>query len=286
MILEFNNLKSDFMMKKEFFIKKTRAVAWAMALSVMAISFQGIAQDQAKPVFALLDFMKVKQGDEQKYIDLERNYWKKIHQERVKQGEIVRWVLYEVLYQGANDEYNFVTVAILNNPDKLEEPYAGIEVEKILAGEDIEKIMQETGDSRQLVKRNLITMVSTANDESGPAPFKYVQIDYMNVKPGNGSAYLDIENKVWKPVHQEFMNNGSRTGWALWQMIYPSGSGMEYQYATSNYIADFSKLMTINFTEAFNKAHPGGNTEKLMADTNKSRDLVRSELWRVIDGAQ
>jgi hypothetical protein len=96
MVLVFNNL-IPFIMKNRFFItKKTNAIAWVMALLLASISLTGRSQDQNPSVFAVVEYMKVKQGDEQKYIDLERNYWKKIHQERVNNGEIVRWVLYEV----------------------------------------------------------------------------------------------------------------------------------------------------------------------------------------------
>jgi hypothetical protein len=272
------------MKKKVFFIKKTKAIAWAVVFMLTAIPILVIAQEPA--VFALVEYMKVKQGDGQKYTDLERNYWKKIHQERVTRGEIDRWVLYEVRFAGSDDEYNYVTATLISNPNKLENPYEGIDVEKILAGEDVDKIMKETSESRQLVKSNLIRMVSSVNSATGPAPFKYVQIDFMKVKPENDARYLDVENKVWKPVHQQFMNDGSRVGWTLWQAVYPSGAGMEYQYATANYISEFSKLMSVDYNKAFSKAHPNGNTDKLMEDTDKSRDLVRSELWQVLDGTE
>jgi hypothetical protein len=271
------------MKKKHFFIKKSSAIAWVVASVMMTLPLLVVAQEASPAVYALVEYMKVKQGDGQKYTDLERNYWKKIHQERVKKGEIVRWALYVVRFAGSDDEYNYVTATILSNPNKLENPYEGIDAAKILAGEDVDKIMNETAESRQLVKSNLIRMVSSVNSESGPSPFKYVQIDFMKVKPENDARYLDVENKVWRPVHQQFIKDGSRVGWTLWQTVYPSGAGMEYQYATSNYISDFSKLMSADYNKAFTAAHPGGNTDKLMEDTDKSRDLVRSELWQLLD---
>jgi hypothetical protein len=271
------------MKKKHFFMKKSNAIAWVVVFAMMAIPFLVVAQEQNPTVFALVEFMKVKQGDGQKYTDLERNYWKKIHQERVKKGEIVRWSLYGVRFAGSDDDYNFVTTTIVSDPNKLENPYEGIDASKILAGEDVDKIMKETAESRQLVKSNLVRMVSSVNSASGPAPFKYIQIDFMKVKPENNASYLDVENNVWKPVHQQFIKDGSRAGWALWQAVYPSGAGMEYQYVTSNYISDFSKLMSADYNEAFTAAHPGGNTDKLMEDTDKSRVLVKSELWQLLD---
>lgn len=259
--------------------KRSGIIAWATILLMVAMPSVVIAQNPN--VYALVEYMKVKQGDEQKYVDLETKYWKKIHQERVDKGEIVRWVLYEVRFAGANDEYNYVTVAVVNDPQKLEVPFAGIDPAVTLKGEDVDRIMKETNESRQLVKRNLIYLLSSV-PEAGPGPFKYVQIDFMKTKQGSENDYLNLENQVWGPVHNQFVKDGSRTGWSLWQGVYPGGSGMDYQYATANYISDFSKVTAADFNGAFSKAHPGKDINKLMKQTNESRELVRSELWHVL----
>lgn len=269
------------MKKKVFLMKRTNAIAWAMVFVLAAVPFLVFAQEPT--VFAVVEYMKVKQGDEQKYVDLERNYWKKIHQERVKNGEILSWVLYEIRYAGSNDEYNFVTGTIVTDPAKLENPFAGIDPEKVLAGENVDKIMQETSNSRQLVKRNLIRRVSTVNPESGPASFNYIQVDFMKVKPGNDNMYMDVETNVWGPVHQQFVKDGSRVGWSLWQTVFPAGSGLEFQYVTTNFLSDFSQVGAADYNGAFAKVHSGKNIDQLMEKTNNSRELVRSELWRVVD---
>ncbi len=271
------------MKNKNAIKRKSGAMVAAIMFMLAMIPFTGISQEQNPTVYAVVEYMKVKQGDDQKYVDIEQNYWKKIHQERVNQGEIVRWMLYEVRFAGSNDEYNYVTATIVDDPAKLETPFANIDFEKIFPGEDIDKISNETMSSRQLVKRNLIQMVSSLDPDSGPEPFGYIEVDFMKVKPGNGGAYVDVENNVWKPVHKEFIKEGSRVGWALWQTIFPSGSGLDFQYATVNYIKDFSKINAADYNGAFAKAHANEDVDKLMEDTNNSRDLVRSELWRVVD---
>lgn len=265
------------------FIRKTNVVNWVVALLLAALPMIGSAQNQASPVFAVVEYMKVKQGDEQKYIDLERDYWKKIHQQRIKNGEIVRWVLYEVRFAGSNDEYNYVTVALVNDPAKLENPFEGINPGTVLPGENVDRIMQETNESRQLVRRDLITMVSSTSMEGTPAPFEYIEVNFMKIKPGNEGAYMDVENNIWKPVHQQLVNDNSRVGWAVWQIIYPAGAGNRYQYVTTNYYSDFSKLGAADMGGSFSKAHPGKDINQLMQKTNDSREHVRTELWREVD---
>jgi len=119
--------------------------------------------------------------------------------------------------------------------------------------------------------------------ENVSGKIKYIQVDYMKVKPGNDAAYLDAEKTIWKPIHKEFINAGSRVGWSLWSEIFPSGSACDYQYVTANYIAEFSKLGTADYNAAYAKAHAGKNMAEMESKTMNSRDLVRSELWQEVD---
>ncbi|HET6556197.1 MAG TPA: hypothetical protein VFG54_02720, partial [Prolixibacteraceae bacterium] len=109
------------------------------------------------------------------------------------------------------------------------------------------------------------------------------QVDFMKVKPGSESAYVEMEVNTWKPVHKEFINAGTRVGWSLWNEIYPGGSAMDYQYVTANYFKDFSKIGMADFNAAFEKAHAGKNMDEFNQKTTDSRDLVRSELWQLVE---
>lgn len=233
--------------------------------------------------FAITDLMKVKPGSEDKYLDLEKNIWKPMHQERINQGKITGWILYRVLYTGTTDLYNYVTVTFFDKAANLEDPWAGIDAKKILPGKDVDKAFAETLNCRDLVRSNLIMKQDEAIPEAGAGPAKYIQVDFMKVKPGNDGAYLDVEKNIWKPVHQEFIKAGTRSGWSLWGNLYPAGSGTDYQYVTANFFTDFSKIGAADYNDAFKKAHAGKDIDALNVQTGNSRDLVRSELWEVID---
>lgn len=246
--------------------------------------YQNKANAQNAPaIFAIVDFMKVKPENEAKYLEVEKNTWKPLHQERLNQGRIIGWILYRVLYTGTNDPYNYVTMTLFDNPAHLEDPWAGIDPAKVLPGKDIDKLSDETLKSRDLVKSNLIVRLDEIVPEGGPGQIKYIEVDYMKVKPGNEAVYVDVEENTWKPVHQEFMKAGSRVGWSLWNEIYPAGAAMDFQYVTANYFKDFSKINAADYTAAFGKAHAGKNLDELMKKTTDSRDLVRSELWQTVD---
>ncbi|WP_299578199.1 hypothetical protein [uncultured Sunxiuqinia sp.] len=260
-----------------------KVMRWALAIAFVfgAGLFTSQAQDEPS-LFAVVDFMKVEAGDEGKYVDLEQKVWKPIHQERINQGEIIGWVLYRIHYTGADDEYNFVTVALFDDPAKLEHTFS-VDMEKVHPEADLDELFEETMDSRQLVRQVLIRRVGAVYPEGGPGNFKYIQVNSMKVKPGHGGAYVNNEMNVWRPVHQALINADTRSGWSLWQSVYPFGESLPFDYVTVDYFADFSKLGAADVYGAFENAHAGKDIDMLMQETNESRSHVRAELWEVLD---
>lgn len=269
------------MEKKQKRLLKTMLIPLVLAFVLACLPGVGNAQNET-PLFAIIDCMKVKPADEVKYLDLEKNVWKPMHQERVKQGKITGWILYRVLYTGTNDPYNYVTATFFDNQANLEDPWSGVDPKKILSGVDVDKAYDETLKSRDLVRSNLI-MRQDEEVPVGGSVAKYIEVDYMKVKPGNEGLYIDVEKNIWKPVHREFIKAGTRVGWSLWGQVFPSGSASDYQYVTANLFSDFAKIGAADYNDAFKKAHPGEDIDALSEKTAKSRDLVRSELWEVLD---
>lgn len=245
----------------------------------------GSAQEVEPPLFGLVECMKVKPENNDMYLEIEKDIWKPLHLERIKQGNIVGWFLYKVWFTGSSDSYNYVTVTLFSNPANLEDSWKNVDMAKVLPGKDIDKLFRETLESREMVSSSLTNRQASVYPEGGPGDFKFIQIDYMKVEQGKEGDYWNAETNIWKPVHNEFIKAGSRVGWSLWGRVFPSGAGLDYQYATVNYMTDFSKVGAADYNAAFSKAYPGKNMEELFEKTNASRVLVKSELWEVIDKA-
>ena len=253
------------------------AIAW------VKIPESASAQQNESPVFVQVDCLKIPFENEAKYLDFVKYTAVPIQKERIKQGTIAGWTLYKVRFTGACDDYNYVVVAVFTNPANIENPVKNLDVGKIFPGKDLNKVLMEANSLRTLVSSSLLQRQSSVYPENGPGDFKYLQLDFMKVKPGNDNEYLDVETNLWKPVHNEFIKAGSRVGWSLWGRVYPSGSGLNYQYVTVNYFADWSKIGAADFNAAFSKAHVGKDINALGERTNASRDLVKSELWEVVE---
>lgn len=263
--------------------QKPKLAFLIFALAMYAFPLLGNSQENAPPLLALVECMKVMPGNEGNYLEVEKNIWKPLHLERTKQGIIVGWYLYKVWYTGTDDKYNYVTVTLFENPAKMEDPWQNIDPAKILPGVDLDKAMKETGASREMVSSSLIMSQAGEYPVGGLGNFKYLQLDYMKVEQGKDGEYFDAEIDIWKPVHAAFIEAGSRVGWSLWGRVFPTGAGLDYQYVTVNYMSDFSKIGMADYNDAFNKAHAGKSMDELFERTNNSRILVKSELWEVID---
>ena len=235
-------------------------------------------------VYLQTDFMKVEAGKGQDYVAVEKELWKKIHQARINQGDIVAWQLYQINFTGTNSEYNYATVTVFENFAKV---HSGAITEELLTNAlpeiAMSDIIERTYESRQLVKSELFQNLATVGQRGTPSPF--LQLDFMHVNQENSGMYTEVETEIWQPIHQEFLNAGQLNFWGLYQLRYPGGAGGEYQFVTANAVNDFTQLESFDYAAAFEKAHSGKDVNDAMEKTMASRELVRSELWELIDYA-
>lgn len=112
---------------------------------------------------------------------------------------------------------------------------------------------------------------------------RYVTVDYMKVAPGHEDGYLQLEQKTWKPVHEARVKAGNATGWYLYQVLSPSGSGVDHNYVTVALYNSFEAMENPFPAALLTQVHPGVTMTQFFTKTNAARDLVRSETWRWVD---
>lgn len=125
--------------------------------------------------------------------------------------------------------------------------------------------------------------ISNLARAQGSAPL-FVVVDFMKVESQNHSTYLELEQEIWKPMHQERINQGIIAGWFLYAVEF-SGSSDEYNYMAITLYDNADKLENPWSAELPGKVHPGMKTEEIMKRTHASRDLVKSHLCYSIASA-
>lgn len=122
-----------------------------------------------------------------------------------------------------------------------------------------------------------------AVEPSPPVPSKYVRLDFMKIKPGKVAEYLRVEREDWIPFHQTLVNEGKSSGWGLWQLVFPGGTDSSYDHITSSRYTTYDQVLATDYAGTFKKVSPGKNVNDIFNRATNSRDLVRTELWEVVD---
>ena len=86
-----------------------------LLMAMLFVGFQGLAQDKLYLVFEL---MKVDNDQEGAYWETEE-FWEKIHEQRVKNGDIIGWDLWRLQPGGEDQHYQYMTVNLYDDPVKM-----------------------------------------------------------------------------------------------------------------------------------------------------------------------
>ena len=105
----------------------------------------------------------------------------------------------------------------------------------------------------------------------------YSMVSMMKVPQDGGSDYINLERKIWKPVHQELLKQGKIIGWYLYRVQY-AGSGDEFNYVTVTHFVGNESLDDLNYGEIFEVVHPNVPGNIIFEQTMESRELVSSRL--------
>ncbi|GAC1657542.1 MAG: hypothetical protein NVS4B3_24190 [Gemmatimonadaceae bacterium] len=247
---------------------------------------------QASPApaqFVVLHYMKAAPGKADEYVRLEQEVWKPIHQERVKNKDMVAWQLYTVPYTAdTHRDYDYVTANLYDNLAATEGTGLLDVFRRMHAGKEGSNLETQTLAARQIVRSEVWQMLahttprSTAGSSS--APSKYVVMDFMRSKPGVN--YVAVETELWKPIHQERVKSGGLNSWALAVLLLPGGTSYGYDFVTANAMSSLSGLSDQFPAELFQRVHPNTSVADISNRTAASRDLTRHELWVLVDATR
>ena len=251
---------------------------------LISLTFSTAVTAQVRPsLFVVVDFLKVQPEKHTSYLEVEQKIWKPMHQERINEGIIVGWFLYAVEFSGSDDEYNYVAITLYDDAEKLENPWAADIPGIVHPGMKPEEIMKQTYESRDHIRSQLCYSIAAAPEIPMEKPAAYMQVNYMKVEPSLSSQYEQLETEIWFPIHNESIRLGRTAGWSLWSMLFPRGDGLPYQYLTLNAFSEYEYAFELDFSIPFSHIHPDKDYAEIQDKTWKTRTIVRTELWDLID---
>lgn len=229
-----------------------------------------------------VDYIQIQQKDILSFENNIEELIKPIQQARIDSDYIKEWYLYRVAFPGSrNTQYNYVVVSISNQICGFEDISNQISVSYLHDDID-EKLVTYFNlmvpNHSELWKINNSVLVS-----SDSKPSRYFLMDYMNVRSGMEYAYLMMEDELARPLHEIRMKHGNMEGWEIFSLITPGGTEYGYNFAAGNHV---NSLRNIEFgfsEELIRQNRPDANVREFFNNVEETRDLVRSELWELVN---
>ncbi len=229
-----------------------------------------------------VDYLYVNSSDADTFENDVKDSVKPVHQARIDAEELKAWYLYRVAYPGTqNTYYNYVLISISDDISSFEDLRS--QIRENYSAEEADELMEQyyqllIPNHSELWRINNSVLIS-----EDAKPSRYFGMDYMKVRPGMEYAYQMMEDEEARPVHETRMEIGAMKGWELFSLITPGGTEYGYNFATGNYYNYLSNI-EFGFTEeVIRRSHPETNINEFFENIEHTRDLVRSEIWELVD---
>ena len=264
-----------------------------IVVSIVVFSFS-FAQSRA---FVTFDYMNVKPASVDEYINLESEVWKPVHKEYQKHGFEVSWSLYRVRGAGTQNHYNYVTVSVYDGLGSLDRNIDDEEeiISKIYSNEDLSGFWNRTSEARLHTGRDVFFVYDQAlkgnNKElsafSSGKIGQDITVTFMQTLAGQDA--VGLESKWWKPIHKERIKRKVINSWEVLtkRFVAFGQTQLDHDYVTWENYTTFSTIddsyNSDKFTNAVKKAHPNVDFSKVSEATAKSRNILRAEIWELVD---
>ncbi len=221
---------------------------------LIALMFFGNLVVAQEKLYLIFEFMKVDNEQENDYNEIEI-FWEKIHEQRIKNGDIVGWDLWALRPGGEDQGFQYLTVTLFNDPVKMMEGGGFAEALKAaypdMSEEELTKKFNKTSKTRDLAVRIFAQEISTTSGEFDMPVGSIAQMDMMKVAMGSYGVYEKAENEAFKPLHQKAVDAGGKESWGLVRFMSPIGSDTYASHMTVSMFKDYSQMLSqnINYSE-------------------------------------
>lgn len=131
-----------------------------------------------------------------------------------------------------------------------------------------------------LIPLLLICLLTAPLHASQETEYLYMKVDYMRATGPQMADYLEVEQEIWKPMHQERFNRGIILSWDFYA-VFSGDQADAYNYIAVNVFDDFDKIDYYDLNAIAQQVYPDMNISELMERTRASREVVRTEIWKV-----
>jgi len=227
---------------------------------------------------AVVSYMRL-EGSTDDYLEVEKK-WKKMHEVRINNGNLVGWQLFEVMFAGQESPAHYIVVNHYKDMDQYEKAFeGGIEAlyQAAYPEGNWDELSKATGDSRVLTHNEVYWLQDEATSEKET---KYLTVNYFKVREGGGQEYVDMEKELYKPWHQESMKTSDRSYWGVYSMR-PRPHN-KYQYVTvDGYTGE--DVEGYDAQAVWKTVHPDKDWDETWQKIAGTRETAKSVRYELVD---
>ncbi len=273
-------------MKKQ--IAFTAGLCLAFAGLCLAGSNTATAQEQSgSPGFHGVACVKVRHGKSADFKTLVDGTFLKYAQSRVDSGAISAWLVLRTVIPAGHDatcDYAFVTFypGMPNAPMGDEEMTAAMK--KAGISSSLEDMRQQRDAAGYLVYNALErTAVHVGQAKKGD----YILVNVMSV-PDTG-AWIANEKKLWQPIFEDGVKDGSVDGWSVVEQFLPRGAKDQGTTYTVDIYPSWDamfKFFGSGFADRWKKVNPDVPINQGMDAEHKVDTIDHTVLYHVVQMVQ
>lgn len=253
-----------------------------LAILVCLIFVFSINAQERQGKYMHVDYLKIENNTEEEFLRHVSSTFLSIQELRKENNNIENWYVYRVTYPGTqNSFYNYVVITISDCisgfedvPDQYLQNLSQREGQRITG--NYKKFLTPNHSELWRIRNSVL-----ADDQFYPS--RYIVMNYMNVGLGYEYEYQMFEDEIARPLHEVRMERDQMKGWELHELILPGGLNYGYNFSTLDY---FENLKDIEFgftDELIRNTHPDTNINEFFNNIYRTRDLVKSELWELVE---
>ena len=232
---------------------------------IALFSVGALSQD---PLYLTFELMKVEEGMGSDYWETE-TVWEKLHEQRVKNGDIIGWDLWSLSPSGTEQGHQYMTVTLFSDPVKM---MNGGDFDKAMEGaysnmpqKERDLKMEQTVKSRDLAVRIFLVKISGVGEDYEMPLGTIGQINFMKAKQGQADTYEDMESKAFKSIHENRISKGGMESWGLLRNM--------LGYVTEAYASHITVDMFKDWNQYFNGSGNMELTPEQQEAWNKISDI-------------
>lgn len=252
------------------------------AASVAAFSIPMAAQ-QTPSGFHRVACLKVKLQDTDAFLKFASDEVDKMAQYWVKSGKSSGWLLLRsVVPMGQSAQCDYLAITV----------YSGLPMD-FFSPDQVAEGLKQAGSKMSvqefLNRRNSVaTLVSNDLFQTRARVGTIKKGDYLEVlyqKVPNQRTWLANDVKVWQPVAEAMLKDGTRSGWFAVFRVLPAGSSMKYNAINVDVFPSLEAVFKDDpqFVDRWKRVHPDMDLATTMQGLDKFRTTENEELYTVLD---